>query len=907
MHEPPGYRLAVAGSVDVLRVERLADEAARSSDPFRRRTLLDQALDLWRAEEPSALSAHGLADDAGRLARRRLVVTTERGRAALATGDPTTAEVDARAVLQRDSLHEPAAILLVETLAATGRTAEADAVVQAFRNDLGEQIGLDPSPAFEDVHRALLHGRLPLAGSGSRHRAHALGDSIGRTATSPRAREAPLVPRRDSPGHPPLPRSTFRGRDEALASLAAAVASERCVTLVGPGGVGKTRLALELAHRHGGMVVWADLLDARTVDDVLGRLALAAGSATPTSTNHLAPLTDALDQRPTLIVLDNCEQAIQQVAEVVDGLLHATRRTTVLATTRTPLAIDGEHIAPLVPLATSSPDEGVPAALQLFADRMGPDIGLDDPDRRRIASDVVVALDGLPLAIELAARQARNLGLVTVRDRLGDRLELLGTTRSVDHPAHSDLRSLVRWSTDELDEPDQRAFRWLSAFAGPFTLTQAEALLGPDGADIAAVPAAVGRLVEQSLVARRPPDRFVLLETLRACGTEQLEDAEETDVALARHTDIVIAAAEAANADLRTTDELAAVAAIDALVADLQAVTDRLVAQHDAERLGRLACALNKYAYETQRPELLRCAVVALALVSNDAAIVSSDLRDGIAVAAAVEASTRGDLGLAQRRIEPVITNARSSEVRAEAWEVLGDLRLWRVDPDAEQAYRTAAGLYDEVGNDAGVSTAWVGITLARAYAGDAAAARRAAEVPERHARRVDSPLASAWAAYARGEAEASHDPEAALAAFDRAMERGRLVGGHLVMAAASGGAAAVRARHGDPEPVLHHIRDALRELDGSGNSHMQLNMLRNLAVLLTRMGSDEAAAVLLGATETDLLYEAERRRVDTAVAAVTERLGDQRADRKRAEGAAMEPAEAVAVALDTIDRLDGA
>ncbi len=772
------------------------------------------------------------------------------------------------------------------------------------RERLADELGIDPSPALEHVHTALLRGELELVPAPA---PSPILSGPGRAAEPTPAPSS--MPGLAPPTSPVLPRSSFRGRQQDIDELATAVESDRCVTVVGTGGVGKTRLALELAHRQRREVVWADLLEARTRGDVLDRLAVAAGCGTPTDLRTLTPLAEALTTHEALVVLDNCEQAVAEVAAVVETLLHATLGTTVLATSRTPLAVNGERVFALAPLPTHSNGDDPPPALSLFADRVGREIDLVDPERRRVAAEVVVALDGLPLALELAARQARNLGLVAVRDRLDDRLDLLDAPRPGDHPAHSDLRNLVRWSTDQLDEPERRAFRWLSVFSGPFTLAHAEHLLSPDGAKRPAVAASVGRLVEQSLLTRPSHDRFLLLETLRACGAEALEDTGEAIAATARHTEVVLTAVEAAGATLGTSADVQTVAALNALVADLQVVTDRLVAQSEVEGLSRLARAVRQYAYETQRSELLRSARVAhdLLLTEEAGPSVRDELRDGAVVAAAVDATTRGDLERAASLVEPVMAAGRTTAATAVAWSVAGDVRLWQAEASAEACYRKAIELSEVTGEEFLAATGWVGVALAHAYAGQVEGARPAVEEIDRRAARIGSPLVSAWAAYARAETEANHNPDDALAAFELAIERGRAVGGHLVVAAASSGAAAVRARHGDPAVVLHHIRHTLRELRRRGSPQVQDNVLRNVGVLLTRMGSDEAAAVLLGATTPAALYDAERRRVAMATASIAERLGVQAAGRLRAEGARMDPAELLGVALSAVEDLTDA
>lgn len=192
--EPPGYLLTVTSdSVDVVRFERLVDEATGDDDPGRRRALLGRALDLWRGNQPAALTAQGLDTDARRLVRRRLAAQVGRAEAALATGDQHAAESDVRAVLVADPLHEPAVVLLVRILAAAGLVAEADSTVTDFRRRLVDELGLDPSPTLDAVHTALLRGQIRPSSA----------PAPGTGPSSPSAREddldhrepAPILPR----------------------------------------------------------------------------------------------------------------------------------------------------------------------------------------------------------------------------------------------------------------------------------------------------------------------------------------------------------------------------------------------------------------------------------------------------------------------------------------------------------------------------------------------------------------------------------------------------------------------------------------------------------------------------------------------------------------------------------------
>lgn len=883
-----GYRLEVDGdAVDAVRFDRLLGEALRGTAPRDRRARLDQALALWRSDELVEFADGHLGEEMLRLGQRRLDALSARAETAMLLGEPDRALDDLRAVLQAEPLREPAVTLLVRALAASGRTAEADAAFQRYRDDLAEQLGLDPSPGLQDVHRRLLRGELEV--------------HIRPSDEAP----VPIAVAPASRSVPPRPRAAFVGRDDVLARLDAVVALERCVTLLGPGGVGKTRLAIEIAHRAGGgaEVLWADLVDARTTADVLGRAALAAGTGTPTDLATLSPLAEHLATFEGLLVLDNCEQVAAEAAEVVDRLLALTDGVRVLATSRTPLHVDAEHLVRVPPLSTDGAEDRRSPALELFLDRAGSGIDLDDPGQLEVADEVVRRLDGLPLALELAARHVRNLGLVVVRDRLDQRLNLLRAGRQPDHPAHGDLQALVRWSTQRLDDVQHTAFRWLGLFAGPFTAEQAESLLSGAGVAAHQADAALAHLVEQSLVSRHGDVRFRMLETLRVCALDELEESGQADDAQRHHSESVIAAADAAGRRVPTRDEPAAIADLHHMTADLQVVSSRLAAEQDLVGLARLAAALHLYAYHTQRLELLGCARVAVDLIeAGGDHDLPEELLVHVLAAGAVEADAAGRPERARRLAEEAVARStRPTTALASALDVLGDVRLAHGDATAADVYGRLVDMATVLDVPTLRAHGWVGLALVRAFTGDHVGSRAAATEAERLARGLDYPSLRAWATYARGEADAMHDPAAAMAAFESAIRTARTVDNHLAIGAAATGAAAVRARHGDPIPTLQQLRETIERWRRSGSGSVQQAVLRNLGVLLARVGSDEAAAMLLGATLSSGLYDTERRRVDQALAAVSERLGAPAAERLRLEGARMAHPELVAVALAAV------
>ena len=341
----------------------------------------------------------------------------------------------------------------------------------------------------------------------------------------------------------PLPRwpTSLVGRAGELAALGQLLARSRLVTVTGPGGVGKTRLAAhasaELAGRFPAGVWFADLAALSGTEQVEPALAgiLAAGDTGG------RPLAEAIAARPAgaaaLLVLDNCEHLIGECARVARVLVDRCAGLTVLATSREPLLVSGEMVFPLSPLPA---DEAVRLFMERARDRSP---GFPESASPAVVRRICARLDGLPLAIELAAARVAVLGAGEIEERLAGRFELLAGGRRDSPPRHRALGALVDWSYRLLDEDESGLFRALSVMAGEFDLEAAEALGGDGSLGV------LGRLVDKSMVTVTPGPggtRYRLLETLRDYGLEKLAASGEADAAWGRHSAYFAAAVEAA-------------------------------------------------------------------------------------------------------------------------------------------------------------------------------------------------------------------------------------------------------------------------------------------------------------------------------------------------------------------------
>ena len=341
--------------------------------------------------------------------------------------------------------------------------------------------------------------------------------------------------------------TSFVGRAGPVGEVTALLDRDRLVTVTGPGGAGKTRLAGQVAKQVAGRFadgVWlAELAPVRDPVLVPAMVPAALGVREQPGLSAAAALARVLARQQLLLVLDNCEHVAGAAAELCAGLLAACDEVRVLATSREPLRVAGEARYRLAPLALPDPDDLAEAAraeaVALFTDRARsavPQFALTG-ETTPVVARLVARLDGMPLAIELAAARVEALGVAQLLDRLGDRFALLADGDRTAPPRQQSLAATVEWSYKLLDEHERRVFRMVSVFPGPFTLEAAEAVAGPGAGP------AVLRLVDCSLLTppQAGPDgrlRYVMLETLRAYGAGLLAEAgeqERAEAALARY------------------------------------------------------------------------------------------------------------------------------------------------------------------------------------------------------------------------------------------------------------------------------------------------------------------------------------------------------------------------------------
>ncbi|WP_329240044.1 winged helix-turn-helix domain-containing protein [Actinoallomurus sp. NBC_01490] len=867
---PSGYRLVLdgAGAVDVVEFDRLAarGQALLADDPAGAADAFAEALRLWRGP---ALADVADADFArghvSRLTERHLGVVEDHIEARLRLGRADVAELEA--LVAAHPLRERLRARYMRALSAAGRQADALATFEDARRTLAEELGVDPSEELREAHLDVLRG----APAGPRPAAR----------TNLRARL-----------------TSFIGREKEIGRVAALLGDNRLVTLTGPGGAGKTRLAVESAERlaermPGGvwLVELAPVGDAAEVPHaLLGALGVREraligtmrGTA-PAPTDPVERLVAALSGERLLIVLDNCEHLIDACARLADRILADCPGVRVLATSREALGITGETLCPVPPLAfpdTAAGDVLDYPAVRLLAERgaaVRPGFTVDADLDAALA--VCRRLDGMPLAIELAAARLRTMTLTQIAGRLDDRFRLLTGGSRTALPRHQTLRAVVDWSWDLLDEPEQVLLRRMSVFAGGATLESVEEVCGDDVLD-----ALIG-LVEKSLVVVDGAGRYRMLETIRAYSAGRLSQAGEARRVRRAHAHHFLELAETAEPFLRTRDQLEWLRGLDAEYDNLQSALRWAIDVNDTALAVRYVAALGWYWFlrgqRTDGEELAAEAVAlpgegpshARALASvywllgaiGNTELDASDraaLRDRLR--AVVEASRRLDPG----RLHPVLRAApailrfaedRSEDATAEMEVLLtardpwlraaghmmrghGLINMGEVD-DVEATFRTALEGFRALGERWGLSMALTGLAEVALWKGETVAAKNHVEEALRHTIELGSHDGASFLRIRLAQAySAAGDDDRARAELDAAIRgaRGRSTPEDLAFVRFTLGEFALR--EGDLPTARDHLKTAVDHHREGGPPQFGAMINSQLGLLHAREGDTDAA-----------------------------------------------------------------
>ena len=511
-----GYALEVdPDAVDANRFESMVSDARNNaaSDPERAVGLLAEADGLWRGDALAEFVYEDFASAAiSRLTELRLSAIEDRVDLDLQLGHHHTVIAELEALVKANPLRERPRALLMLALYRSGRQADALRAYQEGREILADELGLDPGPELRQMEQAIL-----MHDASVDPPAAVTTDAVTSARSTIPESLTPLV-----------------GRDQELRELATLLDGTRLLTLVGPGGVGKTRLALSLARSaSSSLAAGGCLVELAPVGDPAGvPAAIAAALGLPDSSR----LAEVIGARELLIVLDNCEHVIADASRVAEDLLRRCPALRVVATSREALRVDGEVIWPVPPLAADD-------AVELFLARAraaGARLELSD-DLVAAIADICARLDGLPLAIELAAARTRAFPIPQISTRLEDRFRLLTGGSRTALPRQQTLRAVVDWSYELLFEDEQRVFERLSVFPGGCDLATAEVVCGDETLAAGDIADIVYALVDKSLVIATPSGdetRFSQLQTLAHYARQKLAergDAERVRGAMTEH------------------------------------------------------------------------------------------------------------------------------------------------------------------------------------------------------------------------------------------------------------------------------------------------------------------------------------------------------------------------------------
>lgn len=886
---PGGYALNL--EVVDLDHRRFADAvtAARGlvgDEPAEAMEVLVTALAAWRGDPHAEFDDDVARGDARRLAELRAeareLLATARARA----GDLAGALDDLDRLVADDPLRETAVLARAHLLARRGRVPDALAALQAHRERLADELGLDPSAAVANLETRLLRGEVEPAAM----------DTSGPATPVP----AGVLPRR-GPSAPPRLGTPTVGRDGDLARIDAALQASRVVTLVGPGGVGKTRLATEVAGSWD-QVAWIDLASVQAAGDVLPPLADGLGARLPTGADPSETVIHAMAAFPGLVVVDTCEQVLDQVADLVDLVLARPGDVHVLATSRERLDVAGELVVTVAPLPVPAPDHASEddAAVRLFVDRLVAAGGA--PVSPREAAAVAAAVDGLPLAIELAAARAVALPVTAIVERLQERLDVLDSPRRRRDDRHRTLTNVIAWSHDLLAPADKVLFRRLAVFTETFRLEDVERICTDGDLPVEHVPGSLARLVEQSMVIVVGPGRYRLLDPLRLFATDLLARSGDHATASLRQREATFELAALADEAMTGPEEVTVASEVDWALPDLRAVVARAVEADDLETVALLAGRLYRYAY-------LRCRVDLLAWGGAVEGRDDVDLPPGVRARALAAAAAGAWMSGDPTRAAVLVRQAAAlpadpwsavtvTEVHADTALALGEL------DDALEGFRANHARATSVGHAGLIAQAEAGVAFALLQRGDVSEARWRADAAVEQAAAAGARSAGSLAHYTRGDVLAGTDPDEALCEYERGRALGEATGARFFEGLCRTAEVALRGRHGDPDVALEQYAEALRLWRDAGAEGLVLTTLRNLVVLLVRVGADAAATTVHTATEQHASrpsYGDEHRRMLDALAVARERLGASAASAVEAGAAVADLREASGIALAAI------
>ena len=857
---------------------------------------------LWTGAAFAELAQEDyLRAEAVRLEELRLVGLEERVQADLALGDHTAlcGELDMLVAEHpyRERLWEQWMLALYRA----GRQADALRAYQRVRSRLGDELGIAPGEPLRDLEQAILLQRPAL-------------DWTPPPQAQPRSRREQFdrVHRRTSPAMSSRSRLRGRaggnlsaeppelfGRSEAVVEIGRRLRTKRLVSLVGVGGVGKTALALAVAHsvrdRYPDGVWFVELAPIGDPESVPAVIAGAFGHQEQPGLTLVESLRRLLTRKELLLVVDNCEHVLEAVATFVEPLLDASSSLDILLTSREGLGLPNEYQVAVAPLAT---DGAQAPAVQLFAAwaaQIVDSFTVDETNCDDVAA-ICRGLDGLPLAVELAATRVRSLSPREIRDRLADRLRLLSEGRRRTE-RHQTLRHTVAWSYQLLTPGERALLNRLGVFVGGFTLAAAEAVCEGPAVERDDVFDAVDSLVAKSLVVadvRNATTRYRLLETIRQFALEELHAAGEADLMQRRYAMYFLDALTGHVVALGESEHPVGFLWMDAEFDNLRAAFEWMLVA-DLEAATRFCIPMGGFGWRLLRYEAGGWPARVIAARADPVDAVPADL-----LGAAVHGPTfRGDIEAARSLAERALIAARRNPPSGDVLEPWGGAfvleiitgngqRVLELVEEARRQHRRARILDDSI---------WHYVAWAHLLLGDIDASRAAAEDADRQLQGRAYAFFADWSM-----ARVMTEPAAALARYERAVERVERLGFWFVNLAVRREIGRLRCVDGEPREALEVLQPVLERWFSAGDLADWTGAVSIVAVALSALGEDETAAIILGAVEdrravASALSVLPARELDALAQRCRARLGDDAFERLHREGRA-------AIDKDIMDRV---
>jgi len=881
-----GYRLlAPIDAIDATRFARAVDIATENADSPSALETLRETLSWWDGPAFGEFATHEyIQAEAVRLDEMRLAATERLIEARLDAGGDEALIGDLGALVVAHPLRERLWRQLMLALYRAGRQTEAlrrGAELSAF---LRENMGLDPPELVRDLERRILED-----------------DPSLHLVTRPSSQ--PVDALVDAP-------TRLIGRDHDLALVSSLMRNARLVTLVGPGGVGKTRIARRIAvleSESGEAVTMVDLAVLRDPASVPAAVATALHVQPRQQGSVEETLEVVLGERRILVVLDNCEHVIEAAAALASRLTSACRAFRIIATSREPLGVPGEAVYSVKPLETGDAsdvtDTGLPPAVQLFCERAA----AARPGFTATAAELPVIaqlcrrLDGLPLAIELAAVRMRSLPPRTIIERLEKGSGLLDAGPRHPEQRHRNLERLVAWSFDLLPAQEQLLFARLSVFAGTFDLTAVDGVCIDTGDSLFS-------LVDKSMVQVTDYNepRYQLLETLRQYGSAALEGSADAKRTADRHLTWFSRLAQQAGDGMSGESERRWSDRIDRDFANLRAAHAHAVASGNVGAALGLVAAVREYGFRRISYEISSWSQIACDMPG-------ASTHESYPVALATVAYghyVRGDLegAVASGREAVAAADRLGASTNGLAERALGNTYFYLGQTD--EALRWMDRMVEAAetsGSDAQKAHAYYMRSVAETSVGDPDGGGLLAQRSQRAALACMSPTALAQASYALGLALESTDLAASQAYLLASAEHAAAAANRWVEAFARTEVWWLQARIGNVADALKGFEDVIETWYRGGDWANQWLSVRHLFGILQQVGDHEAAAVLHGGltaagAAAALPFEpADAARLEAAVEMLRLQLGDEDFSRAFSRGAAMSDHAFVSYVLDHI------